>query len=66
MSGYVCASCGAGFITSDPVGALCAECVADNERLEAALIKDAARAALARYEHAEDGYIEALATVSGT
>ena len=63
MSGYICASCGAGSITSEPAGALCADCVADTERLQAALIKDAARAALARYEHAEDGYVEALATV---
>jgi hypothetical protein len=63
MSGYICASCGAGDITSEPSGALCADCVAAIERLDALIIRDAARAALVRYERAEDGYIEALATV---
>ena len=60
---YVCESCGAGFITGEAAGALCATCVAVAEWLQAAMIREAARAALAQYERAEDGYIQALAAV---
>ena len=63
MSSFVCASCGAGFISGEPAGSLCSDCEADTRRLQAAVIKDAARAALGRYEQAGEGYVEALAEV---
>ena len=63
MVSFVCASCGAGFISGEPAGALCSGCKSDADRLQAAVIKDAARAALGRYEQAGEGYVEALAEV---
>lgn len=63
MSSFVCASCGAGFLSGEPAGALCSDCEADTLRLQATALKDAARTALGRYEQAGDGYVEALAEV---
>jgi hypothetical protein len=60
---WVCQGCGGGFMTEPPAGALCGQCVAGTGKLGAAVLQDAARAALGQYEQAGEGYVEALAEV---